>query len=123
MIETAGPTSHQSPDACPPLLVTTVGGVPREAAERAAGTVALIEGTASPFERRTWEHVLGQSRAHGIVPAPAYRGRDLAETLAGVRGGLPHLREVISLADWTDFAASGSPAERLPDVRPGTPVQ
>jgi fatty-acyl-CoA synthase len=35
-----------------------------------------------------------------------------------VRGSLPPPRETISLADWDDFAASGSPTERLPEVLP-----
>ena len=68
-------------------------------------------------------HVLGQSRAQGLVLAPAYRGADLIETLAQVRGGLPDLREVISLADWDRFAASGSAAQRLPEVRPDDAAQ
>jgi fatty-acyl-CoA synthase len=162
-----------------PVLETTVGGVLRDAAERAAGTVALVEGVADRTARRRWSyadlladservaqallgrfepgervavwapnspewlltefgaalagltlvtvnpalragevaHVLGQSRAQGVVLAPAYRGADLIQTLAQVRGGLPELREVISLADWDSFASSGSPAERLPEVR------
>jgi fatty-acyl-CoA synthase len=168
-----------------PVRETTVGGVLREAAERAAGTIALVEGTADHRERRRWSYadlladservawallgrfapgervavwapncpqwlllefgaalagltlvtvnpalrarevayVLGQSRAHGVVLAPAYRGTDLADTLAEVRGGLPGLREVISLADWDAFAGSGSPAERLPEVRPDDDAQ
>ena len=167
------------------MLETTVGGALREAAERAAGTVALVEGTPDRRGRRRWSyaelladservarallgrfapgervavwapncpewlllefgaalagltlvtvnpalrarevaHVLGQSRAHGVVLAPAYRGADLAETLAQVRSGLPGLREVISLADWDSFAASGSPTERLPEVGPGGEAQ
>jgi len=167
-----------------PVRETTVGGVLREAAERAAGTVALVEGTAER-RRRRWDyadlladservarallgrfapgervavwapncpewllmefgaalagltlvtvnpalragevaHVLGQSRAQGVVLAPSYRGADLAQTLAQVRGGLPSLREVISLADWDSFADSGSPGERLPEVRPDAAAQ
>ncbi len=168
-----------------PVLETTVGGVLRDAAERAAGTIALVEGTADRRERRRWsytelladaervarallgrfapgervavwapncpewvllefgaalagltlvtvnpalrarevQHVLGQSRADGVVLAPSYRGADLAGILAQVRGGLPGLREVISLADWDGFAGSGSPAERLPEVSPDDAAQ
>jgi fatty-acyl-CoA synthase len=160
------------------VLETTVGGVLREAAERAAATIALVEGTAEYRQRRRWDyaalladsewvarallgrfapgervavwapncpewllmefgaalagltlvtvnpalragevaHVLGQSRAHGVVLAPSYRGADLTQTLAQVRSALPGLREVISLADWDSFARSGSPGERLPEV-------
>ena len=177
--------SYQPADSSRPVLETTVGGVLREAAEQAAGTIALVEGTPDPGRRRRWSyagllaasegaarallgrfapgervavwapnspewllmefgaalagltlvtvnpalragevaHVLGQSRAHGVVLAPAYRGADLPKVLAQVRGQLPRLREVISLADWDSFVRSGSPAERLPDVRPDDDAQ
>ena len=177
--------SYQPADSSRPVLETTVGGVLREAAERGADVVALVEGTPDPSSRRRWsyadllaasegvarallgrfapgervamwapnspewllmefgaalagltlvtinpalrapevEYVLGQSRAHGVVLAPAYRGADLAEALAQVRGQLPSLREVISLADWDSFAGSGSPTERLAEVRPGDAAQ
>jgi acyl-CoA synthetase (AMP-forming)/AMP-acid ligase II len=177
------------PDHAPspfgPVLETTVGGVLRQAAERAAGTAALVEGTADPRERRRWSYaglladservarallgrfapgervavwapncpewvllefgaalagltlvtvnpalrasemayVLGQSGAHGVVHAPAYRGADLAGPLEVARGGLPGLREVISLADWDAFAGSGSATERLPEVDPDDAAQ
>ena len=39
-----------------PVLETTVGGVLREAAERAAGTIALVEGTADATSRRRWSY-------------------------------------------------------------------
>jgi fatty-acyl-CoA synthase len=67
--------------------------------------------------------VLGQSRSHGVVLAPAYRGTDLPEVLTQIRGQLPGLREVISLADWGSFLRSGSAAERLPDVPPDADAQ
>jgi fatty-acyl-CoA synthase len=179
MTESPPSAAYQPADSSRPVFETTVGGVLREAAERAGGTVALVEGAPDPALRRRWsysdllaaservarallgrfapgervavwapnspewlllefgaalagltlvtvnpalrarevEYVLGQSRAHGVVLAPAYRGADLAETLAQVRGGLPGLREVISLADLDSFADSGSPMQRLPEVR------
>ena len=185
MTEIGPSASYQRADSSRPVFETTVGGVLREAAERAAGTVALVEGAPDPGLRRRWSYsdllaaservarallgrfapgervavwapnspewlllefgaalagltlvtvnpalragevayVLGQSRAQGVVLAPTYRGADLAETLAQVRGGLPNLREVISLADWDSFAGSGSPMERLPNVRPDDAVQ
>jgi fatty-acyl-CoA synthase len=185
MTESARPASSQPADRTRPVLETTVGGVLREAAERDAGALALIEGTANPVDRRRWTfddlladservarallgrfdpgervavwapnspewvlvelgaalagltlvtvdpalragelaHVLSQSGASGIVLAPAHRGNDLRATLADARDGLPNLREAISLADWDDFAGSGSPAERLPRVRPDDPAQ
>jgi len=177
--------AYQSADSSRPVLETTVGGVLREVAEQAAGTIALVEGTPDPGSRRRWSYadllsasegvarallgrftpgervaiwapnspewllmefgaalagltlvtvnpalraaevayVLGQSRAEGVVLAPAYRGADLAETLAQVRGQLPSLREVITLADWDSFADSGSPTERLPTVQPDDAAQ
>jgi fatty-acyl-CoA synthase len=179
----AGGTAQVSSAA--EVLETTVGGVLREAAERAAETIALVEGTRDRAARRRWsyadlladaeqvarallgrfapgervavwapnspewllmefgaalagltlvtvnpalraaevKHVLGQSRAQGVVLASAYRGADLTQTLAQVRDGLPELREVISLADWAAFTGSGSPGERLPDVGPDDSAQ
>jgi fatty-acyl-CoA synthase len=167
------------------VLETTVGGILREAAERAAGALALVEGTVDPARRRRWtysdllvdservarallgrfapgdrvaiwapnspewvlaefgaalagltlvtlnpalqardvEHVLRRSRAHGLLLAPTWRSDDLGTVVAQVRGNLPDLREVISLADWDAFAASGSPAERLPEVSPAHAAQ
>ncbi len=181
----AASAAYQPADSSRPVLETTVGGVLRAAAERAAGTAAVIEGTSDPGLRRRWtydellaaseqvarallgrfapgervavwapnspewlllefgaalagltlvtvnpalrahevEHVLAQSRAQGVVLAPAYRGADLAQTLSQVRGGLPGLREVISLADWDSFTGSGSPMQRLPEVRPDDEAQ
>jgi fatty-acyl-CoA synthase len=168
-----------------PVLETTVGGVLREAAERAAGATALVEGAPGRRERRRWSYgelladservarallgrfspgervavwapncpewvllefgaalagltlvtvnpalrprevgyVLGQSRAHGVVHTPAYRGADLAKTLEEVRGDLPGLREATSLANWDDFISSGSATERLPEVVPDDTAQ
>jgi hypothetical protein len=61
--------------------------------------------------------VLGRSRADGIFLVPEYRGSSMAAILDEVRGGL---HEVISFADWDAFCASGSPAQFLPDVDPGS---
>jgi fatty-acyl-CoA synthase len=185
MSEITSSASDQPADSCRPVLETTVGGVLRDAAERAADVVALVEGTPGPPARRRWSyadllaaseraarallgrfapgervavwapnspewlltefgaalagltlvtvnpalragevaHVLGQSRAHGVVLAPAYRGADLPGVLAQVHDQLPGLREVISLADWDAFMRSGSPAQRLPEVRPDDDAQ
>jgi fatty-acyl-CoA synthase len=177
--------SGQGASAFGPVLETTVGGVLRAAAERAAGAIALVEGVADPSDRRRWSYadlladservarallgrfdpgdrvavwapncpewvllefgaalagltlvtvnpalradevayVLGQSRAGGVVHAPAYRGADLAGTLEEVRAGLPGLREVISLAGWDSFTASASATQRLPEVGPDDAAQ
>ncbi|MEV6638556.1 AMP-binding protein [Amycolatopsis sp. NPDC051371] len=68
-------------------------------------------------------HVLSQSRAAGIFLVPEYRGNPMAETLARVRPGLPHLREAVLFEDWQAFRESGSPTEALPEVSPDDPAQ
>jgi fatty-acyl-CoA synthase len=50
----ASSASCQPADSSRPVLETTVGGVLREAAERAAGTVAVVEGMADPGLCRRW---------------------------------------------------------------------
>jgi fatty-acyl-CoA synthase len=56
MTETARPPSHQPVGSSRPVLETTVGGVLREAAERAADVAALVEGTPDPSSRRRWSY-------------------------------------------------------------------
>jgi hypothetical protein len=48
MTEIAPSASYQRAGSSRPVLETTVGGVLREAAERAAGTMALVEGAPGP---------------------------------------------------------------------------
>jgi hypothetical protein len=48
MTEIAPSASYQRVGSSRPVLETTVGGVLREAAERAAGTMALVEGAPDP---------------------------------------------------------------------------
>jgi fatty-acyl-CoA synthase len=47
-------TSHWPDDGAEPVLETTVGGILRAAAERAAGTVAVVEGVPDRVARRRW---------------------------------------------------------------------
>jgi len=68
-------------------------------------------------------HVLGQSKASGVVVQPVYRGRDLVQVIEQMRPELPHLRHVISLGDWDAFLASAEPTTPLPRVRPGDTAQ
>ena len=60
-----------------PVLETTVGGVLREAAERAGGTAALVEGTADRQERRRWSYgeLLADSNGSRV---PCWAGSSLA---------------------------------------------
>jgi len=68
-------------------------------------------------------HVLGQSKASGVVVQPVYRGRDLVQVIEEMRPELPHLRHVISLGDWDAFLASAEPTTPLPQVRPSDTAQ
>ncbi len=75
--------------------------------------------TVNPAYRpRELAYVLRQSRAAGIFLVPEFRGSPMLEFLESVRPELPGLREVVRFDDWRGFCASGSPTERLPDVRP-----
>ena len=65
--------------------------------------------------------MLGQSRASGLLLVPEYRGNPMADTLEQVRGRASRLREVISLADWDEFLASGVAAERAARGDPERP--
>jgi long-chain acyl-CoA synthetase len=56
MTETARSASYRPAGSSRPVLDTTVGGVLREAAERAADGVALVEGTPDPGSRRRWSY-------------------------------------------------------------------
>jgi acyl-CoA synthetase (AMP-forming)/AMP-acid ligase II len=68
-------------------------------------------------------HVLGQSGSTGVFLVPEYRGTSMRQLVEEVRPSLPALREVVSFADWEEFAASGAPARQLPEVRPLDPAQ
>lgn len=87
--------------------------------EFGAALAGLTLVTVNPaFLAKEVSYVLGQSKASGVLVQPSYRGRDLAEVVTAVRGDLPHLRELISLAHWDAFVVSGSPNAVLPDVNP-----
>jgi len=68
-------------------------------------------------------HVLGQSRAAGLVFADEYRGYDLRGALDSVRGELGALRERIPLAGLDTLAQSADPRLPLPSVSPGDLAQ
>jgi fatty-acyl-CoA synthase len=166
------------------VLEITVGGVLREAAEQAADTLALVEGTPDPGGCRRWSYADLLAASEEVARAllgrfapgervavwapnspewlladfgaalagltlvtvnPALRAPEVAHVLASSRArnrggaGLPRrrpargagagprpaasLREVISLADWGSSVRSGSPTERLPEVRPDDDAQ
>src|SRR5262249_55361782 len=79
--------------------------------EFGAALAGLTLVTVNPaFQASELAYVLGQSKAVGIFAAPIFRGRDLLGVIGEVRPKLPVLREVVSLADWPPFFASGQAA-------------
>ncbi len=87
----------------------------------------LVLVTVNPaYQGEELAHVLGDSGAHGLFhAAPDQRG-DPRATLDEVRGRLPGLREVLSLADWDAFTATGEAPEAagpLPHVAPDATAQ
>jgi fatty-acyl-CoA synthase len=92
--------------------------------EFAAGLAGLVLVLVNPaYQGEELAHVLGHSRARGILLADTYRSNNLPDILASVRGRLPDLREVIALADWDAFLASADEGMALPDVDPARPAQ
>ncbi|HEX3782620.1 MAG TPA: AMP-binding protein [Pseudonocardiaceae bacterium] len=86
--------------------------------EMAAALAGLTLVTVNPALRaEEIRHVLGQSRSVGVFLVREHRGQALLETLTGIRGDLPALREVLLFDDWAAFRASGSSTEVLPTVR------
>jgi acyl-CoA synthetase (AMP-forming)/AMP-acid ligase II len=93
--------------------------------EFGAALAGLTLVTVNPaFQAAELAYVLGQSKAVGIFVAPVVRGRDLTTVVGEVRPNLPVLREVLSLAEWPAFFASGQRAgastvwRSLPAVTP-----
>jgi fatty-acyl-CoA synthase len=91
--------------------------------EFAAGLAGLTLVTVNPaYQAEELVHVLGNSRARGVFLAAEHRGNSLPEILAGVRGQLPDLREVIPFTDWDQFCGSASGGQ-LPPVDPDSAAQ
>jgi len=92
--------------------------------EFAAGLAGLVLVPVNPaYQAEELAHILGHSRARGILLADQYRSDNLPEILASVRGRLPDLREVVALADWDAFLASADDSIELPYVDPASPAQ
>jgi fatty-acyl-CoA synthase len=72
------------------------------------------------YQAKELAFVLRQSQVAGLIAAPVYRNRDLLAVVAEARADLPMLREVLSLADFPAFVASGreSSVRDLPVVTP-----
>ncbi len=88
------------------------------------GLAGLVLVPLNPAYRQAeLSYALRQSAAAGIFYVPEFRGSPMAEWVAGAQAELPTLRSTISLTQWNDFRASGSPQQRLPEVAPSDPVQ
>jgi fatty-acyl-CoA synthase len=93
-------------------------------AEFGAALAGIVLVTANPtLQSRELSHLLSHSKASGILVQPEHRGRDLLATIADIRPGLPCLREVISLAEWSDLVWSAQHDTRLPQVSAGDVAQ
>jgi len=69
-------------------------------------------------------HVLGQSGAAAVFTVAEHRGSDVAGTLAGLRGELPGLRDVVEFGEWEAFCASApAPSAPLGPVAPDDVAQ
>jgi len=92
--------------------------------EMAAALAGVTLVTVNPALRESeLRHVLSQSRAAGVFLVAEYRGSPMADLLARVRPGLPHLRETVLFEDWPAFRGSRSATEVLPAVSPDDPAQ
>jgi fatty-acyl-CoA synthase len=67
--------------------------------------------------------VLVNSGAQGLFMLPGYRGTDMRATLAGIRDGLPQLREVLLFTEWDEFLSSGTHRTVLPGASPDDAAQ
>ncbi len=92
--------------------------------EFGAAMAGLVLVTVNPgFRANEVEYVLKQSRAAGIVVCTSFRGNPMLATVEEVAPRCPELREIIRLAQWDAFIASGDDATiELPSVRSQDPV-
>ena len=92
--------------------------------EFGAALAGVILVTVNPAHRASeLTFVLKQSRASGIFLVAEYRGNPMAHHPGAGTPGLPELREVVPFSEWAAFCATGSPTQRLPEVRPQDAAQ
>ena len=66
--------------------------------EYGAALAGLVLVTVNPaYQAGELSYVLRQSRSAGLFHVAQYRGNRMADIVAAVRAGLPHLREVVAL--------------------------
>ncbi len=82
----------------------------------------IVMVTVNPaYKAAEMRHVLGKSEAAGLFAMDAYRGYDALAAIDSVRGALPHLREVIRIADFDAVVDSARGDTPLPRVAPLDP--
>ena len=82
----------------------------------------IVMVTVNPaYKAREMRHVLGKSEASGVFAMDSYRGYDSLAAIAEVRRDLPHLREVIRIADFDAFVDGADEGAILPPVTPLDP--
>ncbi len=87
--------------------------------EFGAAMAGVILVTVNPsYQPKELAYVLNQSRSAGILVVPEFRGNRMIDSLNGVRGDCPELREVIRFDEWDDFLASAPDDLELPHVQP-----
>ncbi|HLG08017.1 MAG TPA: AMP-binding protein [Gaiellaceae bacterium] len=92
--------------------------------EFGAALAGLTLVTVNPALRRDEvRHVLSQSRCSGVLFTEEFRGNPMRETIAGLLGELPLIREAVGLSGFETFLAGGDATAVLADVFPSDPVQ
>ncbi|WP_236582064.1 class I adenylate-forming enzyme family protein [Hydrogenophaga sp. BPS33] len=87
--------------------------------QHGAAMAGLVLVTVNPaYLGEEVHHVLSTSGAVGLFHVREYRGLDVANVVAQLRGRLPALRECFELAQWGDFTAQSQPGIGLPVVSP-----
>lgn len=90
-------------------------------AHHGAVRIGAVVVTVNPALRQgEAEYILGNSEASVIIAARNFRTYSFVDALAGMKGNLPHLKQLIYLGDqaaeaglnWPDFLALANPAAR-----------
>ena len=86
-------------------------------AQLSAALAGLVLVTVNPvLQPMEVRYILDQSDSVGVLVADEYRDQDLSALVNGLHEELPKLRQVIRLADWSNFSASGRETTVLPAV-------
>lgn len=89
-----------------------------------AALAGMVMVTLNPaFRRQELVYTLQQSQADLLVAAPGFRGRDTIAIAGEALQECPRVREIVNMAEWEDFLASGDPGTVLPEVDPSSAAQ